>query len=339
MTAVTLIYLAVSLSALLSAGTLIAFFWCERRARTHERAMAQRLADLYGSSYTVDRTGGVELAAIPIKRRPFHEALEEDAPELAPSPRAVAISRELLAQRRSAICNATSSYEPEALPSQPRPSLSERAPALSTVHEDNDEMLKQQMAAAAVAFGALTACQPMKRPEYQQNPNPKERYEITMTIQDAPGPLTRIGGAVQYSVDNWVDCMPEKFDLEVGPHHEQKFAFLPLSVVREADNAYRMDIAVDALLNEDYHDRGVCQWELTAVTTRLLGRTVRFTPTLFLDELRAQKPKTIFFSKRTYLSMKLKDWPDSGETSPSGFGHDVQDELFTITLTPRRIRP
>ena len=337
MTAVTLIYLAVSLSALLSAGTLIAFFWCERRARTHERAMAKRLADLYGSSYTVDRTGGVELAAIPIKRRPFHEALEEDAPELAPSPRAVAISRELLAQRRSAICNATSSYEPEALPSQPRPSLSERAPALSTVHEDNDEMLKQEMAAAAVAFGALTACQPMKRAEYPLNPHPKERYELIVKIDGAPGAFKDVRGGMHYWVpDN--SCVPPTG----GPMNPIRFspeATIPFPLEQLDATTYRAEVWTDGMVDRNYYGLGTCKWELVAATIILKGRSVTFAPDLWLRDLRAEKAKVLYFSDAIYSAHDLEGWPESGEQSSSNFSEKVRNDLFTITLTPRRVAP
>ncbi|MDI9238241.1 hypothetical protein QLQ15_04865 [Lysobacter sp. LF1] len=193
-------------------------------------------------------------------------------------------------------------------------------------------------AATAALAGVVSGCQ-TKQPEIQRDPHPQERYEITMTIQDAPGPFRNIGGGVQYDVENWVDCMPEKWTFERGHYHDQPDEFLPLTYTKIAENVYRTRITVDALVDEDYHGLGACRWKMTVVTSRLYGKSVRFTPRLHLDELRAQQPKKVYFSKRTYLSNKLDDFPDSGEISPSGFGAEVQDELFAITLTPRRIAP
>jgi len=196
-------------------------------------------------------------------------------------------------------------------------------------------MLKQQVAVAAMAFGALTACQPMKRPEYQQNPNPKERYEITMTIQGAPGPLTDPVGSMQYLVPD-DSCVPETGGpmnpLRINP---KKWIRYPIEKV--AENVYRAEVWADGMVDEDYYGLGICKWTLVQTTLSLKGASVRFTPDLTLRELRAQKPKTIYFSKRAYDAHALGDTPYSGNTQRSYFGQEVQDELFTIALTSRRI--
>ena len=100
MTAEHLIYTAVALSALLSLGALIAFFRCERRCRKQEREAPERLTALRMQPRSTDL--GDEVKPQPIQiRRPFHEALLEDAPELAPSPRTHAIADELAARQRN----------------------------------------------------------------------------------------------------------------------------------------------------------------------------------------------------------------------------------------------
>ncbi|HEY0659733.1 MAG TPA: hypothetical protein VGD21_00185, partial [Lysobacter sp.] len=335
MQAETIIYGAAALSVSVCLGTLAAFFWSERRWRKREQWLAS-LCTLDEPGTPPHPTDEAEPPTIPITRRPFHEALWEDEPDLAPSPRL----RPQMQSDRSPVLRSENAGRVGPANAGSR-SLHEITPARASAadeastHEEDDEMLKQKIAAAALTVGALTACQ--SQPEVRRNPRPQERYEITMTIRDAPGPLTNIGGSVQYNVDNWLDCMPEKFDFPLGVHREKPEEFLPLSFERIAENVYRTEIAADALRDEDYHDLGVCRWKLTAVTPRLYGKTVRFIPTLFLEELRAQKPKTLYFSSRTYFADK--GFPDSGATDRSRFGAEVQDELFTITLTPRRIAP
>ncbi|MDI9238242.1 hypothetical protein QLQ15_04870 [Lysobacter sp. LF1] len=296
------------------AGVMGSFLWFgPRRWRAEEQWLRSRRA-AFVPEPNPDSVDEAPQREMPIHRRPFHEALWEDEPSLAPSPRVRALVREVAARQQW---------------------LTDEA----GLHEENGEMKwKHAVATAALTAGVVSGCQ-TKQPEIQRNPHPQERYEITMTIRDAPGPFRDIGGSVQYDVENWVDCMPEKWTFERGHYHDQPDEFLPLTYTRIAENVYRTQITVDALQDEDYHGLGVCEWKMTVVTSRLYGMSVRFTPRLHLEDLRAQQPKKVYFSKRTYLSTKLDDFPNSGKSSPSGFGAEVQDELFTITLTPRRIWP
>lgn len=94
----TMIHMAVALSASLPLGTIVAFLWSERRWRERERWLRDhRLPALDESSAS---SCPAESRLIPIRRRPFHEALYEDEPDLAPSPQARAIVRERAAHPR-----------------------------------------------------------------------------------------------------------------------------------------------------------------------------------------------------------------------------------------------
>ncbi|HEY0662504.1 MAG TPA: hypothetical protein VGD21_14435, partial [Lysobacter sp.] len=336
----TIIYGMAALSTLLCAGTLGAYCWSERRWRQREQWLASlrtRPPDEPGTP--PHPTDEAEPPTIPITRRPFHEALWEDEPDLAPSPQ----SRALMQRDRSSADRSEGHGQIVPAVAGNRP-IREMSPARipkadeASTHEEHDEMLKQKIAAAALTVGALTACQ-STQPEIRRNPHPQERYEITMTIRDAPGPLANIGGSVQYDVDNWLDCMPEKFDFPLGVHREKPEEFLPLSFERIAENVFRTEITADALRDEDYHDLGVCRWKLTVVKPSLQGKTALFMPRITLDELRAQRPKTEYFANAIYSATDLEGWPESGEESPSKFSEEIRNELFTITLTPRRFAP
>ncbi len=98
MTAKMMIYAALASSALLSLSVFVAFAWSERRWRERERSLRPSLVAASGA---LPATAAEDAPhAIPIQRRPFHEALLEGEPSLAPSPRVRAISQEL-AQRQS----------------------------------------------------------------------------------------------------------------------------------------------------------------------------------------------------------------------------------------------
>jgi hypothetical protein len=158
MNAATMIYTAATLGALLSLGTLVAYFRSERRWRAREREHAQWLESVRMQSPSPPGTSPTgadeaERTLIPVQRRPFHAALWEDEPDLAPPPRARAIARELAARQRDEPRSERAIHAPEPLPPPSRGhSATERTPAVAEApaHEENDEMLKQQMAVAAL---------------------------------------------------------------------------------------------------------------------------------------------------------------------------------------------
>ncbi|WP_158984958.1 hypothetical protein [Lysobacter panacisoli] len=164
-----MIYAAVALSASLSLGVLVAFFWSEGRWRERDRAQAEWLRSLRPHSVEKPSTAiQPEHSPIPIQRRPFHEALWEDCPELAPSPRArpVVQELELAAHRRNE-------------------------------ERENDEMkLKHLAAAASLGLAAcahpLTAAKPLRRDSSEMVPYSEEYFAAVraeMNLQPVKWPL------------------------------------------------------------------------------------------------------------------------------------------------------
>lgn len=92
----------------------------------------------------------------------------------------------------------------------------------------------QRLAAAGVLLLALAACSPSgtdmtssasasesaarkERPTYRENPQPKQAYRITMTIENAPGPFASMTALAQYDVVNKECLRPPKDNPE--PSH------------------------------------------------------------------------------------------------------------------------
>lgn len=141
----TMIYMAVALSALLPLGTMGVFLWSERRWRERERWLRDHCMPLIDEARSSSAQANEEPRLIPIQRRPFHEALWEDEPDLAPSPKARAIVQDLAARQRhdeltgSEIAQVTNSVN---------------------LTSGNSEMIKlnQAVAMTVLAAGALSAC-------------------------------------------------------------------------------------------------------------------------------------------------------------------------------------
>jgi len=142
--------------------------------------------------------------------------------------------------------------------------------------------------ALLLALSACAAEKPMH--DYKQNPNPKQRYDITMTIADAPGPFASIEGIAQYQAP---DCWYTLNKLE-GVHANPE-QVLPITYTRVNDTTYVGTVYLDAMLDEDYYGRGVCHWTLTFASTSLkaTGGAVetKFGASISKKDLAAQRRK------------------------------------------------
>ena len=124
---------------------------------------------------------------------------------------------------------------------------------------------------AVVALG-LAACantEPVPAPELRLNPAPKEVYEITITMEDAPTTLEGFVGRVQYNIDNYLDCVPVDYTRSLGGSRPRFERVVPIMFARANRASFNGKIAKDALLNEDYYGQGACRWEITAIQAAL----------------------------------------------------------------------
>lgn len=122
---------------------------------------------------------------------------------------------------------------------------------------------------------------------------------------------------------------------------------VPFEMTRVTDTEYTGTVYTDFVLDEDYYGRGLCRWKLFNVGVKLRatgadGETV-FLPGLPDEDLLAGKAVTAHFLKKSYPRH-----PDSTLENPLSFGQTdrskmmstiADDELFTITLTPKETQP
>ena len=122
----------------------------------------------------------------------------------------------------------------------------------------------QRTTATALMLALLAACSDSPRhvpPVAKTNPEPRDRYEITVELVDPPPGIQGISGMANFSIPD-VICMRSPDPIAgytPGSHYEHPFELEPIG-----DNTYRGHIYLDWPIDEDYYGLGVCRWKLAA---------------------------------------------------------------------------
>jgi hypothetical protein len=166
---------------------------------------------------------------------------------------------------------------------------------------------KGMAATAALAAGALAGCGDPDHPAL--NPNPKQRYEITLKVEDAPGPFDSVTGFASYEIANPWECAPR--DPISGVYVTAGYdADITLQAI--GNNAYRGTVYLDLPVDRNYYLKGLCRWRFVSANVILKNHGVRFSTGLVLDEVVAQKTLTTYPQKRFYFGSKISDMDGSG---------------------------
>jgi len=180
-----------------------------------------------------------------------------------------------------------------------------------------------------------TACgTSMKNPDIKQNPHPKQRYDITLKIDGAPGPFDAITGSVDYRVSNG-RCVPLTPISGATLEPEKN---VPLVFTRVSDNVYKGTLYIDLFLDEDYYGLGVCHWDVVAAGIDLTIGKLDFSPSIFLDDIKSGKPVIRYFSRRAYLEYRNTSLVDIGNAHRDDFKEDAP-HTFSTTLTAEEQHP
>ncbi|MHB1057820.1 MAG: hypothetical protein ACYC0F_08060 [Rhodanobacter sp.] len=168
----------------------------------------------------------------------------------------------------------------------------------------------------------------MNTPEIKQNPHPKMRYKITVTIEGAPGPFDSVTGVVHYMVEN-DRCIPLTPISGATLAPEKNF---PIDFVRVNDNVYKGTIYADLLQDEDYYGLGICHWSINTLWATLKIKGVEFRPSMILKDIVSQKPTPTYFVKSDYFSTD-KERSAFGTTNRSLFQAKSRTDIFSMTLS------
>lgn len=183
-----------------------------------------------------------------------------------------------------------------------------------------------------------TACTDTQHPRTHLNPHPKMRYDITLTIENAPGPFDSVEGRMQYEVRN-PECVPESGIPVMNPMRLPPKASPRITFQKLADGTYQGTIFADYFLDENYFGLGTCHWSLIAITTELKINKLSMVSHLMPEPLFAERAVTTYFARKDYLSNDTIERFSIGATAPSKYPPELQDGIFSVTLTPKEIIP
>jgi hypothetical protein len=189
-------------------------------------------------------------------------------------------------------------------------------------------MTKQLLAGLILSANFITsACgsSTMNPPVIKFNPHPTKRYELTVTIKDAPGPFDSMQTIAQYDVTDRF-CVPT---LPGSGATNPPDKTIPITLTKVGENSYRGEFYADLIQDEAYSEKGMCHWKLTAVSMYLQHNKLTMPPFISWENITAQKPQTTYFSGLSYAEADTErvdtGIEDDNHLRPS-------DHPFSVTL-------
>lgn len=169
------------------------------------------------------------------------------------------------------------------------------------------------------------------------NPHPKERYELTFTIHDAPGPLESPKANIQYEVGN-KECIPSDF-FEGGKSRTPGF-FVPIALTRINDTTYRGEVTLDLPIDADYFGLGVCHWLSWGAAIGFTAPSgTGFGASIGQKEIEAQGTVPTYLWKGDYSNPSTAGYDTSGIPYAEYAAAPDHTKYFYIDISSKRIEP
>ncbi|MBA0098325.1 hypothetical protein WH218_04540 [Stenotrophomonas indicatrix] len=173
------------------------------------------------------------------------------------------------------------------------------------------------------------------------NPSPRKAYELVLRLHNPPGSFAVVEGVAQYDVSNEAQCGY----IEPATGAPARITSQePVTLRRVTDNEYRGTVYLDRMLDEDYYGRGVCHWAFSGAGAMLKatgadGET-RFLSFIEADPFVKGQSETRHYPQGDYPRVAdLPDYGATGQKDASRFRPELQDTLFSATLTADEVQP
>lgn len=165
----------------------------------------------------------------------------------------------------------------------------------------------------------------MNKPDVKLNPNPRMRYEITVEVNDAPGPFDTVDANINYRVSNDA-CVPltPVVGATVAPTRRE-----PVKLTHAGGNTYKGEFFADLLQDEDYYGKGVCHWSVVSADVEARKGKMDFASSVFNEDIFNHKEVTRFYANRAYAEDQTA-LVNSGNPDRSQFKDP--SKTFSITL-------
>ncbi|MGO1001309.1 hypothetical protein [Lysobacter sp. CA196] len=194
--------------------------------------------------------------------------------------------------------------------------------------------------AFVLALGACSNFSEPTMPHYRVNPHPQQHYEVTLRIDDAPGPVLALASTAQYEVSD-LSCVPELPGTGIRPVPRHS---LPATYLRTATGRYVIAVHADAMRDEDYHGLGVCRWRLAALHVGLhladrQHRDIAIDPSLPGEALLSGRSSTLHFWRDGRPRANPQDAVALDYQGPRMYREDIRADVFSVTFIPKAMTP
>jgi len=192
-----------------------------------------------------------------------------------------------------------------------------------------------RLIAVLAIFLAITtaACgQAMKQPNIKLNPQPKMRYELTLSVHDAPGPFESVSGFMQYEVQNEQECVPAD---AISGHHQRLSVDPDIEFKRVGDTQiYKGTVYLDLVQDSDYYGLGVCRWKMVGFSAVMKAGEVTFNPYISVEQIAKMQSKTEFFAKKAYGDRSIPNQHIGGSPKDDAVNR-YRGEFFSTILAAK----
>ncbi len=173
---------------------------------------------------------------------------------------------------------------------------------------------------------------------FRLNPSPKQGYEITLEVRDAPGDFADVRWSGHYQTSGCSYVTSAWAGTRAQPTTRLDLAFKPVGPM-----TWKATVFLDALLDEDYYGNGVCQWQLLSVTANLVpsgqAGQIGFSMRMDAEALTQGKTVTRYFRRALYgqQERELSRYSSTGVADPAELRREFRHDLFTAVLAARRV--
>ncbi len=191
-----------------------------------------------------------------------------------------------------------------------------------------------------IALLSITACgdtvDTKQRRQYRENPSPVQAYRLHMHVDSAPGPLEVTVSATQHDVVT-PECLPPPNANPGGHLSPIPTNDIPFRLERVSEAEYTGVFYADGMIDEDYHGRGICRWELIQVQVQLRAtgaeQETRFIASLDREQVEQGEGKRTYFWKARYPLVEDFDaFPDFGESDIDAVPERSRPEFFSVSM-------
>lgn len=181
----------------------------------------------------------------------------------------------------------------------------------------------------------------------RKNPNPKERYELNISMPDAPDNLIMTHAFAYY----WSDC-EIVINKRAGANAKLKET-ISIPFEKTGEHTYRAVAYNDAILSEQYSDAGSeCKWNMRFIVARLqpepnLGKVIYEAVSKLEDTYRIDSHhwQRILYMTKYNFNIPYENMSESRKKimlpgpifeSKDRFAGEPRKRLFTITMDLER---